>query len=173
MTGRSDKGEIGMEEGGGASRTTDPAAGTSSATDVSLREYLAQDIANSRREFRDSMAQLQKHIDELHDHQEEIFKQAMTGIDKRFDGVNEFRDALSDLSALMATKDMLARVEEKFGTNVDALSQRLTTLDKRMDLKEGQEAGSRLTKTGLYAAIGVAVALIGLLVVIANYLTTH
>jgi hypothetical protein len=29
------------EPGGGASRTTDPAAGTSAATDVSLREYLA------------------------------------------------------------------------------------------------------------------------------------
>lgn len=29
------------DEGGGASRSTDPASGTSSATDVSLREYVA------------------------------------------------------------------------------------------------------------------------------------
>jgi len=35
------------EEGGGASRTTDPAAGTSSATDVSIREYLT-DLFGSR-----------------------------------------------------------------------------------------------------------------------------
>lgn len=33
-------GELG--EGGGASQSTDPAAGTSAATDVSLREYFAQ-----------------------------------------------------------------------------------------------------------------------------------
>ena len=32
------------DEGGGASRSTDPAAGTSSATDVSLREYLGTRI---------------------------------------------------------------------------------------------------------------------------------
>lgn len=30
-----------VEEGGGASQTTDPALGSSSATDVSLREYMA------------------------------------------------------------------------------------------------------------------------------------
>jgi hypothetical protein len=32
------------QEGGGASRTTDPASGTSSATDVSLREYTGRDL---------------------------------------------------------------------------------------------------------------------------------
>jgi hypothetical protein len=35
-------------EGGGASRSTDPAAGTSSATDVSLREYLNEKIESDR-----------------------------------------------------------------------------------------------------------------------------
>jgi hypothetical protein len=32
------------QDGGGASRSTDPAAGTSSATDVSLREYTSRDV---------------------------------------------------------------------------------------------------------------------------------
>jgi hypothetical protein len=35
---------IGHEEGGGASRSTDPASGTSAATDVSLREYSSRDL---------------------------------------------------------------------------------------------------------------------------------
>ena len=37
------------DEGGGASRSTDPAAGTSSATDVSLREFVAMQIGYERR----------------------------------------------------------------------------------------------------------------------------
>ena len=37
------------DEGGGASRTTEPAAGTSAATDVSLREHLAQMLNASER----------------------------------------------------------------------------------------------------------------------------
>lgn len=32
------------DEGGGASRSTDPAAGSSAATDISLREYTARDL---------------------------------------------------------------------------------------------------------------------------------
>ncbi len=37
------------DEGGGASRSTDPAAGTSSATDVSLREFVSMQIGYERR----------------------------------------------------------------------------------------------------------------------------
>ena len=38
-----------VDDGGGASRSTDPAAGTSSATDVSLREYLNEKIQADRK----------------------------------------------------------------------------------------------------------------------------
>ena len=37
------------DPGGGASRSTDPASGTSTATDVSLREYVAMQIGYERR----------------------------------------------------------------------------------------------------------------------------
>jgi hypothetical protein len=159
------------DQGGGASRTTDPAAGTSSATDVSLREYLGQAINDSRRECREAIQNLGRHFDEMHKHQEEAFKSAMGGIDKRFDGVNEFRNALSDLSGLMATKDGMGRVEEKFEARVNATDQRLGALERRLDLREGETTGSRLTKGNLYVALATAIAGIGLLVVLANYLT--
>ncbi len=38
-----------MDDGGGASRSTDPAAGTSSATDVSLREYIVDKMEDRDR----------------------------------------------------------------------------------------------------------------------------
>src|SRR5687767_6417131 len=37
------------DEGGGASRSTEPASGTSAATDVSLREHLAQRLSETER----------------------------------------------------------------------------------------------------------------------------
>lgn len=39
-------------EGGGASRTTEPAAGSSAATDVSIREFLGREIWHARHEGR-------------------------------------------------------------------------------------------------------------------------
>lgn len=46
------------DPGGGASRTTDPAAGTSSATVVSLREYFNEKIAGDRTTNRDRFVAL-------------------------------------------------------------------------------------------------------------------
>jgi len=160
-------------EGGGASRSTDPAAGTSTATDVSLREYLGALIDASRRECREGISNLERRFDENQRHADAKFDAAMEEIDKRFDGVNEFRNALGDLSQLMATKDNLARVEEKFEANIQAASQRVGALERRVDLREGELSGSRLTKTNLYTAVGIAIAAVGAFVVLANYLTGH
>ena len=44
------------EDGGGASRSTDPAAGSSAATDVSLREYLNEKIEADRKLNRERFA---------------------------------------------------------------------------------------------------------------------
>jgi len=161
------------EEGGGASRSTEPAFGNSSATDVSLREYLTAAINESRREFRDSIAHLEKHFDETQSHHDETLAAFRNEVARRFDGVNEFRDALSDLSALMATKDNLARVEEKFATLSQGISDRVTMLERRADQVEGKEVGSRVawgTVVAIIAAIGT---IIGILVVTGTYLSTH
>lgn len=161
------------EPGGGASRTTDIAAGSSSATDVSLREHLTAAINDSRRECRENIAHLEKHFDEVTSHAEESLNQFRLDVSRRFDGVNEFRDALSDLSRLMATKDNLARVEEKFETGMNTVGLRMAALERRLDLGEGQQAGSRITMGNLIAVVSVGIALIGVVVVLANYLSGH
>jgi len=162
-----------VEEGGGASRTTDPAAGTSAATDVSLREYLTAAINDSRREFRDSIVHLEKHFDEIHEHHEETLAAFRNEVARRFDGVNEFRDALSDLSALMATKDNLGRVEEKFATLAQGIADRVTALERRADQGEGKEVGSKVTWATIVAIIAAIGAIIGIFVVTGTYLSTH
>jgi hypothetical protein len=159
------------DRGGGASRSTDPAAGTSSATDVSLREYLGAAIDESRRECRDNIAHLEKHFDEVTTHAEESLDEFRRDVSRRFDGVNEFRGALEDLSQRMATKDNLSRVEEKFEANIGAQAARVTVLERRIDLREGEQVGSKVTMGNLIAAASVFAAVIGALFVLVNYLS--
>jgi hypothetical protein len=158
------------QPGGGASRSTDPASGTSSATDVSLREYLSSAISESRRECRENIAHLEKHFDEMTSHAKQDLDEFRKDVSRRFDGVNEFRGALEDLSQRMATKDNLSRVEEKFEANVGAQAARITVMERRLDLREGQQVGSKVTMGNLIAVVTVGIALIGVVVVLANYL---
>jgi hypothetical protein len=173
-----------IDEGGGASKSTDPAAGTSQSTDVSLREFLTQEIQNSRAECKAGIERVEAMIAAANKNADENVKKALDSIDRRFDSVNEFRGALSDLSAKMASKDDITNLSDKFSAADEALEVRfeqlyqrnrddITKINERLNLREGQESGSRLTKGSLYASIGAAVAIIGLLVVLANYLSTH
>jgi hypothetical protein len=170
-------------KGGGASQSTDPALGTSTATDVSLREFLSAQIENSRRECKEGIRHVEQSIAAANKNADENIKKALDSIDRRFDSVNEFRGALNDLSVKMASKEDVANLAEKVVAADEALEVRFESLyrrnrddiekiNTRLNLREGQESGARLTKGSLYAAIAAAVAVIGLVVVIANYLAS-
>jgi hypothetical protein len=170
------------EEGGGASRSTDPAFGTSSATDVSLREFLMAAIQASRKECKDGIEHLEQSVAQSERANKEAIEKALASIDQRFDGVNEFRGALNDLGKTMATKqdvgnltDKVVAADEALEARFEALYQRnrddIDKMGRRLDLREGAEQGSRLTKGSLYAVIAAAVAVIGLIVLLANFLT--
>jgi hypothetical protein len=170
--------------GGGASRSTDPAAGTSSATDVSLREYLMQAIQASRHECQDGLKHLEHSVEASKQAQKEAVDKALASIDKRFDGVNEFRGALTDLSNRMATRDGLDGLADKVIAADAALESRFEALyrrnrddiemmQKRLDLREGEDEGTRLTKGTYAAGLAALGTIVGLLIVLANYLTSH
>ena len=172
------------EEGGGASRSTDPASGTSSATDVSLREYLMAEIRSARYECKEGIKHLEESVAAAERNSKENVEKALASIDKRFDGVNEFRGALNDLGKTMAKKtdvenlaDKVVAADEALEVRFESLYQRnrddITAISRRLDLTQGASEGSRLTKGALYAAVASAVAVLGLLIVIANYLAGH
>jgi hypothetical protein len=146
-------------EGGGASRSTDPAAGTSTGTDVSLREYLTQQINAVERRTEQRFESMKQAVD-----------LALQANERRFDSVNEFRATLSDQASHFVTRDTLEALSEKLQSSIDRNAEDLNKLSRRVDLREGQEAGSRLTAGKLYAAIGAAIAVLGLVIVVANYL---
>ena len=187
------------EEGGGASRSTDPAAGTSSATDVSLREFLMAEIRASREECKAGLKHLEESVEAAEKNSKENVEKALASIDRRFDSVNEFRDALSDLSKRMATQASLSAMSDKYETAVKNLEIRFQELYERnraeinkslpretfvtaldewstwratvnnyMATGMGRQEGARATWGQIAGAIAVAVALVGVVVVLAN-----
>lgn len=105
------------EDGGGASRSTDPAAGSSAATDVSLREHLA---ALRQADSRYTEAEL-RHVRELAQLQREADQLA---IGKALDSSKELAEKHNDLIRSGEKKD------ETYATKVDL--ERLSSVQGKM-----------------------------------------
>lgn len=118
-------------EGGGASQTTDPASGTSAATDVSLREYAeAADRADFRLLLRIAEERDRLYISELSHvrdllHERDLRYQAVdverdkanvlakANQDYRDERANQLREQISEERVLYASKAEVEKVEEK------------------------------------------------------------
>jgi hypothetical protein len=82
--------------------------------------------------------------------------------EKRFESVNEFRKTLTDQTA-----SFMPRSEVE--TRMSALSEKVSGITDRLNTSAGQQEGSKLTKSNIYAAIGIVGTLSGVLTfVIAN-----
>lgn len=161
------------EIGGGASRSTEPAAGTSQATDVSLREYLTALInaAEKRSDARfDAMKEM---VETAFKTAQEAITKAEAATDRRLEGMNEFRDSLSDQATRFVTKDALDSLVAKLESEIDRNREDLDSLAKRIDIRQGQLEGSKITTTTLVTVITVSIAVLGLIIVLANYFTLH
>jgi uncharacterized protein (DUF885 family) len=93
--------------------------------------------------------------------------------EKRFEGVNEFRAALSDQATRFVTSETLHSLGDKLEAAIERNREDLDALAKRIDLREGQAVGSRLTMGNLIAIITVGIAILGTVVVLANYISAH
>ncbi len=162
-----------IEEGGGASRSTDPAAGTSTATDVSLREYLMAQInaAEKRSDLR--FEAMKEQVSEAFHSSQRAIDKADIATEKRFEGVNEFREALSDQATRFVTRETLESLGAKLEAAIDRNREDLDALSKRIDLREGAISGSRLTWGSMAALVAGVGTIIAIIAVLANYLATH
>jgi hypothetical protein len=165
-------------EGGGASRSTDPAAGTSTATDVSLREFVAAQLATIIALIENIEKQTDMRFDAMDRQVKAAFESSQRAIDKadeatekRFEGVNEFRAALSDQATRFVTIDQLHSMADKFEANYRRNREDLDKLTTRVNLREGEETGSRLTYANMAVLLGVTGGVIGTIIVLMNVLT--
>lgn len=159
------------DEGGGASRSTDPAAGSSAATDVSLREHLEARIVA---------------LDRLHESQRADDQTALT---KALESAQELAAKHNDLIRQMERKDATYATKEDIDRLNAALSQVLprevftnivdqwtawrTTVDADRARLSGVSEGSTVTKATMIAYLGAAATALGVVIVLANILTTN
>jgi hypothetical protein len=160
-----------VDEGGGASRTTDPAYGTSTATDVSLREYLVARLNAIEKNTALQFEAMKDAVEAAFENSQRAIDKADIATEKRFEGVNEFRAALSDQATRFVTTETLAALGDKLQASINRNQDDLIALTKRVDLREGQTEGTRVTTGWLVAMAGIAIASIGAFVVLADYLT--
>lgn len=110
-----------IEEGGGASKSTDPAAGSSAATDVSLREHLTMMVMNFERRVDERFAAMQRAIDV-----------AFQASESRLDSVNEFRAQLGDQTRTFVTREVLDALVDKLQAEIDRTRRDLDELAKKL-----------------------------------------
>ena len=116
----------------------------------------------SRREFElwcaYHMREHQTH-GESHDREHELTTQAITkadtALEKRLEGMNEFRASLKDQSAAFLTRDVYEVQHADLARRVDNIAERLQQAER-------WEAGINGRTIGVSAAIGIAVVIITL-----------
>lgn len=120
------------EQGGGASRSTDPATGSSQATDVSLREYLTMLIDAAERRSDDRFEAMKAMVQAAFEESQKAISKAETATEKRFEGVNEFRLQLADQAARFVTRETLDALVSKLQGEIDRNRRDLDELAKKL-----------------------------------------
>lgn len=110
-----------IDEGGGASRSTDPASGTSAATDVSLREHVTMMVQNVERRCDERFTAMQRAIDV-----------AFQASERRLDSVNEFRAQLGDQTRTFVTREVMEALVSKLDAEIDQCRRDIEALGKRI-----------------------------------------
>lgn len=86
-----------------------------------------------------------------------------TATEKRFEGVNEFREQLRDQAATLASRREVESGEAALNAQIEVLRGRLTEITRRMDMKEGQSKGVSSSLAAIVTAIGATATLVGLI----------
>ena len=158
------------DEGGGASRSTDPAAGTSSATDVSLREYVTLMVQAEMRRVNERFHAVETATEKAFENSQRAIDKADLATEKRFEGVNEFRAALSDQASRFVTAEQLKTLAEKLEAGYTRNREDIDRINVRLERREGETAGSRLTWGAMATLLAAFATIIGILVIAANWI---
>jgi hypothetical protein len=164
------------EQGGGASRSTDPAAGTSTATDVSLREFFAV-VRDADLRFdaeRDRFfEERDRRYTEVGIEREKALKiketadLAALGLAREIqtykdEKANELREQINSERGLYATKDDLTAVSEKLEATIKPLAEYVS--------------GDRGRNSGIGLSANIVVTIVTILIAgtsVIVYLATH
>jgi len=136
---------------------------------ISLREHLTSLIDAAERRADARFEAMKEMVDAAFNSSQKAIEKADFATEKRFEGVNEFREQLSDQASRFVTRETLDALIAKLETQIERTHEDLDVLAKRVDVREGQVQGNRITVGNLVTAVTLAVAVIGVLVVLSNY----
>jgi len=103
---------VSTDHGGGASRSTDPAAGSSAATDVSLREYVMVSITHLDRHLSSELAALRRETEAAQESAKEAVGIASEEAKERLASHNGLIDQMQALSGTFVTREILEALKE-------------------------------------------------------------
>ena len=101
-----------QDEGGGASRTTDPAAGSSAATDVSLREHVSLKIEALDRHLSAEIQALRRESHAANANSERAIEVAAQEAKERLIAHNGLIEQMRQQATLFASREVLDAFED-------------------------------------------------------------
>lgn len=119
---------------------------------VSLREYVDMRFHAAERSVENRFVAQEKAVAAALDAADRAVSKAEAATERRLEGMNEFRAALSDNSRIL-----MPRAESE--ARIRAISDRMEELIKRIDAREGRTAGRSDVWGWIVGAIGVILAL--------------
>ena len=141
-----------QSDGGGASRSTDPAAGSSAATDVSLREYIEAIIRERDQRYSEVALEREKalKIKETADLAAlQLAREIQTYKDEK---ANELREQINSERGLYVTQTQLKQIEEKLEATLKPVTDYVSS-------QQGSRAGALDQRTliawGIAAVLGL------------------
>jgi len=87
---------------------------------------------------------------------------ALTTMDKRLEGMNEFRDALRDTTARLATREELAMQAARTAECVERVTGDINELNRYRAMMEGKASQSSVNLATLLSVVGLILALVSL-----------
>lgn len=139
---------------------------------VAQEQAVGLALARVDKEFHEHLEGVRVETHAALDAADKAIHKSEVSIEKRFDGVNEFRQQLSDQAAsFMPRKESDVRMDaltEKIDANGERLNALQLQVTSRLDLTQGATTGSRLTTSNLYAAIGALGGILVIIIILAN-----
>lgn len=108
---------------------------------------------------------------EQHISEQRAVEAAVASMDKRLEGMNEFRESLRDQSQTFARKDALDALDAQVERRYEELRSLVQTEKEERRGQEGVKRGMSQTTAVIVGAIGLAATLITIVVLIANFAT--
>ena len=143
------------------------------ADSVTLRDYLTSLINGVEQRSDERFESMKAAVDAAFDASEKAILKAEAADKVRFESFNEFNQRIDTILSNTVTRETMDALIEKLEAQINRNREDLDQLAKRVDVRQGELQGSKITMGNIVILVTVGIAALGLLVVLANYFTSR